>query len=54
MLETVFRKMFTTLKINQETNLGNFIKKNVKPMQACTGLRGSRNLRLPDFKTTGT
>ena len=24
------------------------------PLQAWTGLKGSRRLRLPDFKTTGT
>ena len=30
------------------------IKGKAVPVQACTGLEGSRSLRLPDFKTNDT
>jgi hypothetical protein len=30
------------------------VKGTAIPLQACTGPKGSRRLRLPDFKTIGT
>jgi hypothetical protein len=32
----------------------NIIKGKAIPLQAWTGCKGSRRLRLPDFKTIGT
>jgi len=34
--------------------LGTYVKGKAIPLQAWTGLEGSRRLRLSDFKTVGT
>jgi len=45
--------MFQPLQINlQAVNMKG--KDKAIPLQAWTGLEGSRRLRLPDFKTIGT
>jgi hypothetical protein len=52
--ETLIFTVFPLQRIARTTRCVNFVNHKAIPLQALTGLEGSRRLRLPDFKKIGT
>jgi hypothetical protein len=46
--------LFLTINYFENVNCNHAVKGKAIPLQALTGLEGSRMLRLPDFQTIGT